>query len=103
MTYMSIVNPSSFPTAITPDKKLFVIDTGASVTLTNSTADFVSPPQLVQHTELKGITAGLKVKWIGTAVYTFQSDNGLRFDIALPNVLLCPGPTNMIAMSQTHC
>jgi hypothetical protein len=53
------------PARFTPDEMTFVIDTGASITITNCKEDFTSAIQQVQPTRLKGITSGLDVKGIG--------------------------------------
>jgi hypothetical protein len=82
---------SGFPTPMIPDeKKLIIIDTGASVTITNSATEFTSPPRFVQHTQLKGIASGLTARGIGTALYTFKDDDGFLFQIVLHNVLFVP-------------
>jgi hypothetical protein len=66
---------NGLPTPLMPDEILFNIDTGASVTtITNAVTHFIYPPRLAQHTQLKGIAAGLTVMGIGTAIYTFKGD-----------------------------
>jgi hypothetical protein len=80
---------SQMPSSFMPDEKIFIIDTGASVTITNVAGDFISTPKAVQHTELKGIAAGLTVQGKGTAKYSFRGDDGQN-TITMPNVLLVP-------------
>ncbi len=53
-----------FPVPFTSDEVIFVIDTGASVTVTNSKLDFILDLHPVQPTKLQGITSGLEVKGI---------------------------------------
>jgi len=84
------LTPMGLPMALTPDEKQFIIDTGASITITHSFEDFISPISSVQHTQLKGITSGLTVQGMGTVAYTFWDDNGTIFLLTLPNTLYVP-------------
>jgi hypothetical protein len=43
-----------------------ILDTGASISVSNCAADFVTAIRPVQHTTLKGIAAGLAIKGLGT-------------------------------------
>jgi hypothetical protein len=69
----------------------FVIDTGASITVTNCKRDFLAPLQPVQPTKLQGIAAGLEVQGIGDAEYLFSTDSNEIISIVLRNVLYVPG------------
>jgi hypothetical protein len=80
-----------FPTPFTSDEVTFVIDTGASITVTNCKGDFMAPPQPVQPTKLQGIAAGLEVQGIGDAEYFFTTDSDEIISIVLRNVLYVPG------------
>jgi hypothetical protein len=84
---------TGFPTPFTTDEVIFVIDTGASVTVTNSKSDFVSELHPVQPTKLQGIAAGLEVKGIGDAEYVFRMDNNTTISILFRNVLYVPNCT----------
>jgi hypothetical protein len=80
-----------FPTPFTSDEVTFVIDTGASITVTNCKGDFMAPPKPVQPTKLQGIAAGLEVHGIGDAEYFFTTDSNEIISIVLCNVLYVPG------------
>jgi hypothetical protein len=79
-----------FPTPFMSDEVTFVIDTGASITVTHCKADFLSTPRPVQPTKLQGIAAGLEVKGIGDAEYLFKTDMNETVSIVLQNVLYVP-------------
>lgn len=85
--YMSMNR--GFPTTFTPDEVSFVVDTGASITITHNKQDFVSPIRCIQPTTLQGITFGLSVEGIGDAEYVFRMDNQ-HVSILLRNVLYIP-------------
>lgn len=76
-----IDSADGFPLQMTPDAKTFIVDTGASITIT---------PSLQAADELKGITAGLMIKGHGTSRYTLLSDDNTLIEIVLPNVLYLP-------------
>jgi hypothetical protein len=82
--------PSGFPEAFLPTTVMLIVDTGASISITPSLPDFVSPPTPVQPTFLKGIASGLQVRGIGIASYTFQSDDDTSVTALLPNTLYVP-------------
>jgi hypothetical protein len=86
--YMSM--NQGFPTTFTPDEVSFVVDTGASITITHDKQDFVSPIYRVQPTTLQGIASGLSVEGIGDAEYVFRTDNDQHVSILLRNVLYVP-------------
>jgi hypothetical protein len=50
----------------------FVIDTGASITITNCSSDFHGPVKPVKPTQLQGIANGLLVQGTGSTVYRFR-------------------------------
>jgi hypothetical protein len=81
---------AAFPITFLPSTHMLVVDTGASIIITPSKADFVGDIKPVQPTVLKGIAAGLQVAGIGTASYTFMVPNGETIFISLPNTLYVP-------------
>lgn len=85
-----IANNQGLPARFTSDEKHFVIDTGASITITNHKEDFVSVIRPVQPTTLKGIASGLDVKGVGEAEYVFKTDDGRLTTVFLKNVLYVP-------------
>ncbi len=85
-----VAHDHGLPACFTPDKLHFVIDTGASITITNSKEDFVSIISPVQPTKLQGIASGLDVKGVGEADYSFQTDDGALTTILLKGVLYVP-------------
>jgi hypothetical protein len=86
---LSADNPTL--TGFTPDERLFVIDTGASITITNDSSNFPKGCRQVHPVKLQGIASGLVVQGIGTAVYHFKMDNGSLEQVHLTNVLYVPG------------
>jgi hypothetical protein len=62
-----VANNQGLPVQFTPDEVHFIIDTGASVSITNSKEDFISQIPLIQPTKLKGIASGLDIKSVGNA------------------------------------
>ncbi len=84
---------NGLPAQFTPDEVHFVIDTGASITITNDKTDFLSDIHPIQPTRLKGIASGLSVKGIGDAEYTFMTDDGSYTTVLLERVLYVPDCT----------
>jgi len=72
------------------ERKCFIIDTGASITITNCASDYVEHPKKVHPTHLQGIASGLLVQGIGTAIYHFCDDKGAEICLELHNVLFVP-------------
>jgi hypothetical protein len=56
---------NGLPAQFTPDEVHFVIETGASITITNNKTDFLSEVQQIQPITIKGIASGLSVWGIG--------------------------------------
>jgi hypothetical protein len=82
---------TQIPTSFTPDERSLIIDTGASITITNDTGDFPNGLREIRPLQLKGIASGLAVKGVGTAEYHFRMDYGTCVSLLLPNVLYVPG------------
>jgi hypothetical protein len=82
---------TGLPTNFTPDAVNFVVDTGASISITYDKNDFDGPIHPVQPTKLQGIASGLSVSGIGDATYSFSSTSGSQQSITLQNVLYVPG------------
>jgi hypothetical protein len=83
-------NPPQCHTLIPSTYSHFIIDPGASLTITNCATDFLKPPTLVKHMSLQGIASGLHMEGLGTATYSFWVDNQSIQQVILNNVLLCP-------------
>jgi len=78
-----------------------ILDTGASVSITHSPADFISSIRPVQHTTLQGIAEGLTVKGLGTVRYAVQDDAGKVRHLTIPDVLYVPDcPSRLICPRQ---
>jgi hypothetical protein len=77
-------------TPFTPNEAHIVVDTGASITITNCKLDFTTTVDPVQPATLKGIASGLSIKGIGDVWYSFLNDDGTMQDILLHNVLYVP-------------
>ena len=67
-----------------------ILDTGASVTVTNCVDDFVTPPRPVQNTTLQGIASGLEVHGVGTVNYTVMNNEGYPVTITIAGTLYVP-------------
>jgi hypothetical protein len=67
-----------------------VIDTGASISISNSKEDFVSEIHPVYPTKLKGIAAGLNIEGISRVCYEFLADDGSILKVVLENALYVP-------------
>jgi hypothetical protein len=84
------------PTPISPDMVPLVIDTGASITVTPYSTDFISPIKPVQAIEIKGIASGLRVHGYGDVCYQFRNDEGELQKLTLPNCLYVPQCTTRL-------
>ena len=81
--------------SFTPDEIRLILDSGASITISNCLTDFISPPTPVQETTVRGIGAGLQVKGIGTVRFVLSDGRTLQVENVLyvpdcPVRLLCP-------------
>jgi hypothetical protein len=81
---------SAFPETFLPTTIMLIVDTGASISISNDKADFLELPTPVQPTLLQGIASGLTVQGIGTVQYTFTADTGSDVTVQLPNTLFVP-------------
>jgi hypothetical protein len=78
-----------------------ILDTGASISVSNCIADFVTPIRPVQHTTLQGIAAGLAIKGLGTVQYSVLNDTGGLVTLTIPEVLFVPDcPSRLIFPRQ---
>lgn len=77
-------------TPFTPNETHIIIDTGASITITDCKTDFVTAIDPVQPAQLKGIASGLAIEGIGSVHYSFLADDGSVQDVTLHNVLYVP-------------
>jgi hypothetical protein len=75
-----VANNQGLHAQFTPDKLHFVVDTGASITITK--------PKKIQ-----GITSGLDVKGIGEAEYIFKTNDGNLNTVLFQHVLFVPNCT----------
>jgi hypothetical protein len=82
--------PYMFPETFLPTTIMLIIDTGASISISNNKADFIEPSIPVQPTLLQGIASGLTVQGIGTVQYTFTDETGSNVTVHLPNTLYVP-------------
>ena len=86
---------------MTPDEVLLIIDSGSSRTIVNSLDDFVGQVYPVQNTTIKGISAGLTAKGIGTVAYTIKDDDGNDVRIEIKDALYVPEcPVRLICPQQ---
>jgi hypothetical protein len=83
-------------TPISPDMVPLVIDTGASITVTPYSTDFISPIRPVQSIEIKGIASGLQVKGYGEVCYHFYNDAGELQKLTLQHCLYVPQCTTRL-------
>lgn len=74
-------------TPFTPNEAHLVIDTGASISITNCKSDFTTPVDPVQPATLKGIASGLSIEGIGSVQYSFLTDDGTMQDLTLHSVI----------------
>ena len=70
----------------TPDETRYIVDSGASISITNSIHDFTRPPRPLQDTRIQGIAEGLEAKGIGTILIKLH--DGTEWQ--LRNVLYVP-------------
>jgi len=67
-----------------------ILDTGASISISPYSTDFIGEIKPVQNITLKGIASGLTVTGIGTIQYTFQNDSNEHQQITLNQCLYVP-------------
>jgi hypothetical protein len=77
-------------TPFTPNEAHIVVDTGASISITNCKSDFTTAVDPVQPATLKGFASGLTIEGIGSVQYSFLTDDGTMQDVILRNVLYVP-------------
>ncbi len=75
---------------MSPDMVHIIIDTGASVTVTPYTTDFITPIRPVQYMEIKSIASGLQVRGYGDISNGFYNDNGELQNMILKDCLYVP-------------
>ena len=87
---------------LTSDEIHLIVDSGASITVTNNINDFIEPPRPVQDGfELKGIASNLKICGIGTVKYSFIDDQNRPFKVKLKDVLYVPDcPQRLLCPQQ---
>lgn len=72
------------------DEVILVINSGASISITNQKSNFIIRFIQSKDVELKGIASGLNIASVGMAVYRFCNDSGDHFDITIPEVFYVP-------------
>jgi hypothetical protein len=78
-----------------------ILDTGANISVSNCTADFVTPIQPVQQTTLQGIAAGLSIKGLGIDCYIVRDDYGGHQERTISDVLYVPEcPSRLLCPRQ---
>ena len=86
---------------LSSDEVIMVIDSGASISITNQKSDFTGSISEVADLELKGIASGLNIQGVGSAVYHFLDDSGVPFEIEIPEVLYVPDcPVRLLCPQQ---
>jgi hypothetical protein len=88
--------PSMFPETFLPSTIMLIVDSGASISITNDVMDFVTPPRPIQPTMLQGIASGLAVRGIGTVQYNFVTETGTTLQVQLHNTLFVPDCTTRL-------
>jgi hypothetical protein len=78
-----------------------ILDTGASISITNSPHDFVGPIKPIQNTTVQGIAAGISVHGIGTVRYIVRDTMGAPYQLTIPGVLYAPAcPSRLLCPRQ---
>jgi len=78
-----------------------ILDTGASISISPSTSDFIGPIRNVQLATLQGIASGLSIEGIGTVQYTVLVDDGTEHILNIPRTLYIPAcPSRLICPRQ---
>jgi hypothetical protein len=90
LLFVYAASETGLPIHFTPDEATFIIDTGASISITYDKSDFDNDIEPVQPTMLKGIAAGLSVQGIGNATYHFTTPDGTILPVTLRNILYVP-------------
>ena len=96
-------NPPQCHTLIPSTYSHFIIDPGASLTITNCATDFLKPPTLVKHMSLQGIASGLHMEGLGTATYSFWADNQSIQQVILNQCIIMPSKLPVsVTLPSTH-
>lgn len=95
-----VVTTPKIPFSFTPDQVRLIVDTGASLTITNTKTDFIGEVRPVQPTTISVFASSLLVEGIGTVKFSFKNNSGISQELILKDTLyvplcsarlLCPG------------
>ena len=84
-----------------PDEFSLIIDSAASLSITNNKNDFAGPIKTVLDTTINGIASGLSIEGYGKVIYTILDDDDAPFQITLDDVLYVPKcPVRLLCPQQ---